>query len=661
MNMKHSCSEKRRFLLPKKAAFSPRRKALSPPEENCFLPSKKGACSFTHLLVYSFASLLVYFSTSCTETSEGFLENKQEALSLNEIFSDSLKTMQFQAAIYWKIPAVIMGPQDPRYYLQSFFDYDSSTDNAREKSTDRKNFAVAFSKADFTQDGINANFSKFLRPWIEMYQNIRVCNQFLENYPRSPISQGKKERLEAETRFLRAFYYFHLLRNWGGVPLVGNEMLNPFENHEIQRATFEETVQYIADEFTYAKERLPYEQTGNDYGRPTKGAALAMLAKLYFYAASPLYNGENVGSGNNRLLTGYDDFQLSRWETAKNALDSFFIYNEERNLYELLVNDEKPGYGFYQATTSRVSRERVWMWLSYAGHTWPHEQLLPASRQGQSKVSPYHDLTEAFPTKDGVEIRSRNENGEYKTVPDRYNTNNKRYDPSNPYKDRDPRFNYTFLYNNALWSSSKGETPKPVYTYRGAASDGIFTGATATGYYFVKLCVTNITGKESGTTASGHGQAFIRYADLLLMQAEVLTELDLNANRSKIEDLLFQIRRRAGIEPGDNNRYGIPENMRKDDMIAFILNERRIEFVLEGGNRFWDLKRRKLFEKLNNEWSHAAVWEKYGDDPNGNPIFTWSVQPLEQHFFDVPRMYHFPIPLKEYESSHGTLIQNPGW
>ena len=143
------------------------------------------------------------------------------------------------------------------------------------------------------------------------------------------------------------------------------------------------------------------------------------------------------------------------------------------------------------------------------------------------------------------------------------------------------------------------------------------------------------------------------------MEAEVLAELDVNANRAKIEDNLMKIRKRAGIEAGKNSRYGIPENLNKESMIAFILNERRIEFVLEAGTRYWDLKRRKLLEKLDNTWSHAAVWEKMGDD-NGQMLFSWSVQPVEQHFFDM-KMYHFPIPLKEIEASHHTLVQNPGW
>lgn len=611
--------------------------------------------------IYSLLFALTLAGVSCTETSEGFLDAKTETETLESIFSDSLKTIQFQASIYWKIPDVLMGPRRAGngYYLQTFYDYDSATDNMKEKSSDRSSFAVAFTKADFTQDGINADFGKILNSWVAMYQSIRVCNQFLENVDSSPISQAKKDVLVAETRFLRAFYYFHLLRNFGGVPLVGDKMLDPFVNHGIPRATFEETVNFIAGEVQMAYTALPHKQDGNDYGRPTKGAALALLAKLYFYAASPLYNGGNIGSGDNRLLVGYDDYQASRWGKAKEALETFFEYNEgQNNLFVMLEGVQKAGYGHYQATTSRVSKERLWMWIAFT-YQWPQAELLPSSRGGKAAVLPYHDLTEAFPTKDGKDIRPLNAQGDRATIPGKYNEENKLYDPNDPYANRDPRFYYAFLYNEAKWAKALGETPQSVYTYRGAASDGIFTGSTSTGYYFVKLCKEGVIGNSAGSSNAGTGVAFIRYADLILMYAEVLTELDVNANRDKIEELLFSIRKRAGIEAGTDGRYGIEKDMNKEEMIAFILNERRIEFVLEGGNRYWDLKRRKLFETLNNQWSHAAVWEKVGED-NGELIFSWSVQPVEQHFFQT-RMYHFPIPLKEIEASHATLIQNPGW
>lgn len=623
------------------------------------------------VLLLLFAALLT--GVGCTDPGQDFLGAKTETETLVDIFSDSLKTMQFHASIYWKIPDVIMGPRKAGegYYLQSFRDYDSASDNMRESnSTNKVEFGPAFTKDDFTQDGINANFGKFLNTWVAMYQNIRVCNQFLENCKYAPLSQEKKDILLAETRFMRAFYYFHLLRNFGGVPLVGNKMLDPFVDHGIPRSTFEETVEFIVDELEAAAEILPHIQDGPNYGRPTKGAALAVLANLYFYAASPLYNGGNTGSGDNRLLVGYDDYQLSRWQVAKNALDNFFHYNEEQGgLFGMLSTDSteitdeygdpaiKLTTGNYKATTSRVSKERIWFWITFPSYRWPHQELLPASRSGKAAVIPYHDLTEAFPTKDGKEIRALID-GEYTTSPGKYNENNKLYDPKNPYVNRDPRFYTAFLYNEASWKNSSGDT-KPVYTYRGASQDGIFTGSTSTGYYFIKMCKEGALGTSEGAAYSGHGEAFLRYAELLLIDAEIMTELDLNKNRNKIEEHLIAIRKRAGIEPGDDGRYGIPENMNKEKMIAFILNERRIELVLEGGKRYWDLKRRKLFENLNNKWSHAAIWE-LGGTYNGKNVYSWAVQPIDQHFFSI-RQYHFPIPLKEIEASHGTLIQNPGW
>ena len=180
------------------------------------------------------------------------------------------------------------------------------------------------------------------------------------------------------------------------------------------------------------------------------------------------------------------------------------------------------------------------------------------------------------------------------------------------------------------------------------------SGGTATGYFFRKCCDESKLGGDSDY-GDGTGLSFIRYADIMLLYAEALTELDVDRNRDEIEKQLFELRNRAGIQPGTNKRYGVPENMDKDEMIDFIINERRIEFANECGNRFWDLKRRKLYEKLNGVWTNAAVWEKM---PDGT--FTWSLMPIEQHFFSQ-KMYFSAIPQDEINASHGMIIQNPGW
>lgn len=582
---------------------------------------------------------LVFFTFACKESSEGFLDKVgQDSPDLEAVFADSLYTVQYHTALYQQLGRIAMLPtadSPSASMLSDYKEYEQATDNSRHTYFTKAEYTVAYSKGDFTQNGINANFLYFKTFWRDAYQSIQRCNTFLQNYKKAPLSDTKKKSLAGEARFLRAFYYFHLLRNYGGIPLLEDKVLDPFTNEYIPRGTFEECVDYIGNELKEAVDFLPLEQSGVDYGRPTKGAALGILAKLYQLAASPLHNGGNVGTGANRLLVGYDDYQVSRWQKVADACKQLI----DLNAYELIEdNATRPGYGFYQATTQRVSKERVWFWITFT-YNFPNKHLLPPSRGGNTRSFPYHELTEAFPMIDGKSI-----------------SESPLYNQDSPYDNRDPRFGYTILYNGSSWIKTDNGTKEPIYTYLQTTTDknqdAVYVG-TPTGYFFRKGCNEADLG---GTTRANNGVSFVRYADVLLTYAEALTELNLDANRATIEEQLFKIRKRAGINPGNDNRYGITANMDKDKMIELILNERRIEFVNEYGNWFFDLKRRKLFEKLNGQWTSAAVWTKSGDN-----IYTWSVQPIEQHFFDTPRMYFNAIPQSEINSSANTLIQNPGW
>lgn len=578
--------------------------------------------------------LSVIFFYNCTETTEGFLDSKgKEVDDLESVFADSLKTIQFNAALYFQVGRVTMSPHWQTSNLGDYKDYEAGTDNSRVNYFQVSEFTPAYTKGDFSQAGGNANFNDFRRSWQEMYQTIYRCNVFLQNYQKSPLSQAKKDRLAMEARFIRAFFYYHLLRQYGAVPLLYDEVLDPFSPTKLDRNTFEEVVDYIATELDECSKALPIEYDPADYGRPTKSAALGVLSELYILAASPLYNGGNIGSGANRLLVGYDDYKVDRWQRAVNAIERLMALNEN----ELVQSDDpdRPGKGFYTATTTRVNKERIWFWIT-VGNAFPQNSLIPPSRGGKTgnKIYPYHELTEAFPMKNGKPITDPTSG----------------YDPADPYKDREPRFYNTIIYNGAGWVKVKNGTPEPVYTYRDASNDGYgVSGGTPTGYFFRKCCKENLRGNESDN--EGQGLSFIRYSSILLFYAEALTELNIDANRKKIEDQLFAIRDRAGIELGDDGRYGIPANMNKDQMIEFIINERRIELANECGNRFWDLKRRKMYERLNGMWTSAAVWEANG---------TWSKVPIEQHFF-YERMYFSAIPQREINASHGRLIQNPGW
>lgn len=578
------------------------------------------------------ASLLA--AVSCTETTEGFLDSKgKETDDKEAVFSDSLKTMGFHAALFWQISRITMSPHNNSSSLNEYKDYEAATDNSRHTYFTLGEFTPAYTKGNFSQGGTNAGFTDFRRAWQEAYQTIFRCNSFLQSYQSAPLTQVTKDRLACEARFVRAFFYFHLLRQYGGIPLLYDEVIDPFEPMLLPRSSFETCVDYLAEELSNIAELLPAEQSGVDYGRPTKASALGVLTELYALAASPLYNGGNIGSGDNRLLVGYDNYDVNRWKKVVTTAENLMGLGTHELLKD---NDSRPGNGFYLATTKRVSKERVWFWLTI-NYTFPHAQLLPESRGGKHRIFPYHELVEAFPMKNGKTIHEEGSG----------------YDDAKPYDNRDPRLSYTIIYNEAKWIKTLAQPAEKIFTYRGAAQDGYgLSSGSPTGYYFRKCSNEE---KLGGTyDAEGQGLSFIRYADILLLYAEALTELDIDKNRTTIEQQLFDIRDRGGITAGEDKRYGVPANMNKDAMIEFIINERRIEFANECGNRFWDLKRRKMYERLDGIWTSAAVWEKANDD------YTWSVLPIEQHFFST-RMYFSAIPQREINASHGKLIQNPGW
>lgn len=573
-------------------------------------------------------------AVACTETSEGFLDSKgKETDDLETVFADSMKVMGFHAALFWQVGRLTMSPHNVASNLQNYKDYEAGTDNSRYSYFKVTEFTPAYTKGDFSQGGTNAGFGDFEKGWMEAFQTIYRCNSFLANYHKAPLTEATKERLAYEARFIRSFFYFHLLRQYGALPLLYDKVIDPFNPEMLPRSTFEECVNYLAEELRTVADALPLEQGGVDYGRPTRASALGVLTELYALAASPLYNGDNIGYGDNRLLVGYDDYDVNRWRNVVNTAEELMGLGTHELVKD---NDTRPGNGFYLATTTRVNRERVWFWVT-VNTNFLQKALLPKSRGGNHLIYPYHELVEAFPMKDGQPV----------------DTKSAAYQ-QDPYANRDPRMDFTIIHNESEWIKSTTDTKKEkIYTYRNATDDGYgLSSGSPTGYYYRKCSNETLLGGSSDP--QGQGLSFIRYADIMLLYAEALTELNIENNRSAIEAQLFELRDRAGIDPGTNKRYGVPQNMNKNQMIEFIFNERRIEFANECGNRFWDLKRRKMYESLNEVWTSAAVWEKTGDS------YTWMVLPIEQHFFQ-PRMYFSAIPQSEINASHGKLIQNPGW
>lgn len=483
--------------------------------------------------------------------------------------------------------------------------------------------------------------SPYTTSWSVPYKSIRLANVFLANVSRSPLSVNKIKRLTAEARFLRAWYYACLLRYFGGIPIIGDEVIDV--NHEFneKRSTYEETVNYIVYELNAAAVDLPTGYTGNDFGRATKGAALALKSRVLLYAASPLFNGGNIGvelgAGAEKIaLAGYPGYDKNRWLLAQQA--AFEVM--DMHMYDLYEAPDAatnpPGYSFSRMFLKRMNNEYIMQYNLPLNRDLEADFFAP-SRNSSLRSMPTHNLAKSFGMINGKAIT---ESGST-------------YDPAKPFINRDPRFNYTIAYNGTMWYDGTTSTKKPVYTYVGAALDGFNNRQYHTGYFWRKM-------QEENTAWNGGSQTerclpIIRYAEILLSYAEASNELN---ETDKAYDQLKLIRKRAGILPGIDGLYGLKDNMTVQEMRIALQNERRAELAFEE-HRFWDVRRWKIAEQVLN----GLQLEALKITMVSTNVYTYEVLPINHANSKLKFLkanYLFPIDQIEIDKNRG-LIQNPGY
>ncbi len=457
--------------------------------------------------------------------------------------------------------------------------------------------------------------------WSANYASIRKCNLFLQNFPKVTLKESIRQEgvyWMAEARFLRALFYFELVKRYGGVPLLGDDILSLNDDLKLPRNTYDECITYIVSECDAVKNSLrPDPVSNSDYGRITQMAALTLKAKTLLYAASPLNNATN---------------DKSKWTRAKDALadaivraeaGGFSLENSFSNVFLTRKNSEVILAFQRQVTTDLELNNAPVGYVS--GNT--------ASR---GRTSPTQDLVDAFTTIKGLPIEE-----------DLRSANNLTgYDANNPYANRDPRLSLTVFYNGMPWLT------RPVETFDGGADrPGGITVQTKTGYYMRKFLGDFTTG--TAYSNQNHNFPLFRYADVLLMFAEAKNEADGPAD--SVYTYLREIRKRAGILEGSAPAlYGIPDGLSQDQMRQLIRNERRVEMAFEE-QRFWDLRRWKIAENVYNQPLHGMRIIRTGSN------LTYNVEVLTVPFqFFAPRMYRYPIPFSEI-SKNQNLVQNEGY
>jgi hypothetical protein len=593
----------------------------------------------------------LFAASSCTDGD--FLgETQITDLDKERVFSDSTYTAGFLTQIY-----VDLGfDTHPTRFGQGGLQ--TACDEAEFRVSSSISTDVMFATGTVNPTTVSNDV------WAICYRNIHRCNVFLANVDSSPMLESAKTVYKAEARFLRAWYYFILLRHYGGVPMLGDNIYTDKDEIPMKRATYADMVDYINKECELAAKDLPTRRGGRQFGRASASICYALQSRLHLYAASKLYNGvssEITSDPEMVSLLGYAQADGERWKQAADAASrviSLGIYS----MYAYHQNDQgtsEPGWGFY----AQFQYHDFLQLNSFGGKDFANGAnngniLTFKHASGQEKermfYSPtcggsgdggyiYHDLVELFPMKDGRPV------GESKYE----------YDALNPNVNRDPRFHNSVIYDGSkcLNAGNDGYIVQTAKGY-GATIDAIHEG-TPTGYYIRKMTHRALAGNWFVGTSQNY--LLIRYAEILLNYAEAVNEyygpdhtdeLGVVGTMSPYE-ALKQIREAAGIEAGEDGMYGLKAGMSQEEMREAIRLERRIELAFEG-HRFFDVRRWMIASETDNAQMHGFEITKKASGARSGRVVN-----VRKHIFR-PAMYYWPLPYNETIKSED-LVQNPNY
>ena len=444
--------------------------------------------------------------------------------------------------------------------------------------------------------------------WGRSYRGIREINYALANLDKVPMSEGKKRMLKGELQFIRAFRYHDLIRNYGGVVLLGDKVSEISDDLTSQdlfdRSDIKASIDYVNAQLDEATALLPESNDNNVWklGRATKGAAMALKSRLALYAASPLYNA-------------------GTWQQAAAAAKAVMDLNK----YSLFTG----GYGNLFTTADNAEIIFGRLYAIGTRHVCLEIANGPNSYNAWGGNVPLQNMVDDYEMMDGTKITDS------KTS----------YDPQNPYKNRDPRFYATILYNGATYRNSTIET----YTPGGKDSkDGPSNWNTSkTGYYLKKFMNDNLPIDNPWDVAGTQTWIYFRYAEILLNYAEAQNEAA--GPDASVYAAINAVRQRVGV-----NMPVVPAGLTQAQMRERIRNERRVELAFEE-HRFYDVRRWKIAPEKENVPAYGIEIGK-----NGTAYTYKKKEALTGKTF-AEKQYWLPIPRAEIQASNNKLTQNQGY
>jgi starch-binding outer membrane protein, SusD/RagB family len=603
------------------------------------------------------AVLAGLFLSSC----EKFLNQAPAGEETREfIFEDYQRAQRYMDMLYYNLPPLWEGGGG---FANQYGFIETGTDMARYNAS----YGIANQSINLGNWKASVASTEISR-WMSFYTQLRRAYMFLENmdlFNNEPDYDGesRKVTMKGEVHFMIAFNYAELLRRYGGVPLI-KEVLDLNSNFKIPRATYDETKEYILENLDLAYDLLPDEWTPEYYGRATKAAVMALKSRLLLYAASPLNNPTN---------------DSDRWLEAANASRDLIDYLDENNMHPLYHDYQNifmRGHGDERSEII-MPRHRGANTITFNSNVIIYGQGLPGEGfQAYGNASPTQNLVDRYEVIvfDG---------GGNAIGTEKFDWNNPTH-VANIYKNRDPRFYYTVLYNDLYWVKRKIEVwrdgdnwgkdynpkvhfftrtgyhmrkfwPRECQDYQQAGSEKLTSFYFRTGEILLNYAeaMNELYGPDNDGLGRTTGTLTAREA-VNMLRARL--KLPASADISGTSDPYYFVLLERSLNPDfpvlPDGLPPIPAGLTKDDFREWYYNERAVELAFEQHYWFDALRLNKGTERIGGTIYGVDVVK---DGSN----FIYTRKTVEQRVFDPARMYHYPIPQNEVFIMG--IQQNPGW
>ncbi len=478
--------------------------------------------------------------------------------------------------------------------------------------------------------------------WSTCYDGIEYSNQILDNFQGLTFDElvlnsdyakqmFRYNNYQYEARWARAYFYFLLVRQYGGVPLKTRTM-SAAESNALQRVSADDVFKFIDDECADIQDKIvrDYTDLGDmsigvpETGRANMFSVMALRARAAMYHASPLFNPNND-----------KDLWLKAAQANKELLDSCTKYNRHLSAsYSALWS--KTSYSDTEPASEILFGRRY-----DASRTFENYNFPVGYQAAQGMNCPTQNLVDAYDMKDGTTWAEAVAAG---TASD-----------DDMFTNRDPRLSMTIAHNGEVWPNDYGVA---LQTYIGGVNGRpTYAYATPTSYYLKKYCDASQILRSSAATTSYHIWLTFRLGEFYLNYAECVFNY-LGSADATSTDFPMSAREAASKTRQRVNMPAFKAGMSNEEFWTRYKNERFVELAFEG-HRFFDIRRWKEAPTYftNIVWMEITP-TSYADDGTPNAFSYKRVNKTRQW---SDKMYLFPIPQTEITKSGGLIVQNEGW